>query len=130
MGDLKGASAILDSREVDRKAQSFWRLKGEILEAANDLPGALKAYTKARSMSPSNYSVTVAIARILARQGRHKEALKLADEAIGKDSREWEPHKIKADAFHALGREEDVERELKDARARLFAIGLRPDDAW
>ena len=129
-GDVDGALVILDVSDIDREGHGFWKTKGEIYEAAGNLPAALRAHAKARSIVPSDYSVSVALARILVRQGMHKKALKLADEAIGLDPREWEPHKIKADAYHALGQAEDVERELEDARTRLFAAGLRPDDAW
>ena len=68
------------------------------------------------------------MSRIQLRLKEFKNAIKTADIAIGIDRKDWEPHKIKADAYTSLGEKEKAKTEIIQATSLLSLVGLRPED--
>jgi len=128
-GDLDGAAKFLGYLPGDASREpATVKFEAELLESRGDLAGAESAYSKRVSMSPSDIHAVVSLARVQLRMGRYDAAIQNADLAIGIDRREWEPHKIKADAYSALGELEDSRSELARARAKLALMGMKLED--
>lgn len=120
-GDVDGALALLSSAEPEPDSL---RLAGELKEASGDMRGASQAYARAMELRPSDGQCALSLARVRARLGDHRGALRSADVAIGIDLLDWEPHKVKADAFRALGFPDKADEELARAKDLLASSGL------
>jgi tetratricopeptide (TPR) repeat protein len=127
-GDGEGAKILL---AWEREASSdgvLHRLMGELLESRGDYAGAEKIYRRRAMKHPSDFSAAVALARIQIRLKDYHRAIRSADLAIGIDDRDWEPHRIKADAYSALGDGERSRTEAAQASVRLALVGMKPED--
>jgi Flp pilus assembly protein TadD len=78
--------------------------------------------------NPGSQPAVVALARIHLKLKDFKNAIKTADMAIGIDRKDWEPHKIKADAYASLGEKEKARSETAQATSLLDLVGLKPED--
>lgn len=125
-GDVYNAVMLVRSEHAD-PSQAIERFEGETREADGDLEGAARAYKDALSLKPNDASVATALARISLKTKDLKSALKAADIAIGIDAREWEPFKIKSDAYAAMGDKDKAEAELARSRSRLAKAGLKQE---
>lgn len=67
------------------------------------------------------------LARVRLRAGDAKGAIEAADIAIGIDDRDWEPYRIKSEAFKVLGEEGKSLAEVAKARRRLLISGFEPE---
>jgi len=90
--------------------------------------GAAKVYGTRFEANPGNQPAVVALARTLLKLKDFKNALRIADVAIGVDSKDWEPHKIKADAYLSLGESEKAQSEIAQAASLLNLVGLKPEE--
>lgn len=128
LSDPAGALALMSSGGPGRSGR-FARLEGELREAAGEFRKAAVAYRKAVDETPSDALSATGLARMHLRLGDNKAALNAADVTIGIDPHEWEPYRIKSDAYAALGDKERSMQELWRARERLFMSGVTTDDA-
>ena len=127
-GDMEGAIRLLTSAGIETRETSAVRLEGELWEAKGDIANAALAYEREISKSPGDVSLMTALARVQEKMGRHRAAIHSADSANGSDSREWEPHKVKADAYASLGESDKARSELAHVQALLALAGLRLED--
>ncbi len=127
-GDEEGAVALLASGGPGASIAAAKRLEAELLESRGDLAGAGRLYRERLSADPSDFSAAVSVARIELRLMHYRAAIRDADAAIGVDESEWEPHKIKSDAYIALGEQEKGKAEAAQAAARLAVAGMSPAD--
>jgi tetratricopeptide (TPR) repeat protein len=127
-GDTEGAIRLLSSQGIESRDSAAAKLEGELREAKGDLANAALSYEREISKSPGDVALMTALSRVQQKMGQHRLAIQTADAAIGIDDREWEPHKVKADAFAALGEMERHRSELAQVSARLALAGLRLED--
>ncbi|OGS42092.1 MAG: hypothetical protein A3K67_01790 [Euryarchaeota archaeon RBG_16_62_10] len=126
-GDMDAADVLLRSAGRGHRADAS-KLRGDLAEARGDHAGASAAYKRALEEAPSDACVAVALARAQLRSGDPRAALRTADVALGIDARDWEPHKIRADALRALGLHDKADSELWKAKELLSASGLGHDE--
>ena len=67
------------------------------------------------------------MARVHLKRRDLRSALKAADIAIGIDAREWEPYKVKSEAYAAMGDKDKAEAELAKSNSRLAKAGLNQE---
>ena len=127
-GDKDGALALLSSNKAGSPDDGLSRLEGELREARGDLLGAARVYDLRSKNDPSDFSAAVSAARIRLRLNDFRAAIRGADVAIGIDERDWEPHRIKAEAYSALGEKDKSLSEAAQVVARLAQVGMRPED--
>lgn len=125
-GDVDNAIKFVESAHAD-PSQAVERFDGETREAKGDLEGAARAYKDALSIRPNDASVATALARVHLKRRDLRSALKAADIAIGIDAREWEPYKVKAEAYAAMGDRGKAEAELAKSTSRLAKAGLKQE---
>jgi Flp pilus assembly protein TadD len=116
------------AREEGLRA-SIERFEAEVLEARGNLRQAVKAYARALEITPSDRSAALGLARVRLRSKEAKEALHAADLALGIDPKDWEPHRIKADAYELLGEHEKAAREVEHAKELLILSGFGQEDS-
>lgn len=100
------------------------RLEGEILEAKGSLKSAAVSFSKALDLDPSDRATAMGLARVRLLAGDAKGAIEAADLAIGIDDKDWEPYRIKGEAFKAMGEEEKSNAEVAKARKLLLVSGF------
>ncbi|MFY9605241.1 MAG: tetratricopeptide repeat protein [Thermoplasmata archaeon] len=127
-GKLDQALEIAASLEEGGFDYHSSRFEGEIREAKGDLDGAEMAYEHALAHVPSDLAAATALARVQLKLNKPESAIASADLAVGIDSRDWVPHKIKSDALKSIGEDAKAAQELAEARARLFSSGVRSDE--
>lgn len=127
-GDDEGAMVLLSSASGERSTRLLGRLDGELRESKGDIQGAAKAYQRHLKETPSDFSAAVSLSRIRLRMKDYKAAIRNADIAIGIDGRDWEPHRIKAEAYSALGDQERSRSEAAQVAARLAQVGMKSED--
>jgi thioredoxin-like negative regulator of GroEL len=126
-GDLEGALALLRAHGPSLQAEKRDMFEGEVAESTGNLGLAEESYERALSLTPSDLSAALSLAKVRIKMGKHEEAASAADVAIGIDGREWEPYKTKADALSLLGKADDAARLNAKARRLLAATGLDYD---
>ena len=126
--DAEGAAEALSSDE-DGGANAHI-LKAELSEGLGNFEKAAKDYAAALDHSPSNALAATALAWTQLRLKKFKAAIDSADLAIGIDPVNWEPHKIKSEAYAALKEPERAAEARKRAASLLAASGLRLEDVW
>jgi tetratricopeptide (TPR) repeat protein len=127
-GDGNGAKTLLSWESEPSTEGVLHRLMGELLESRGDFAGAERVYRRRAMNHPSDFSAAVALSRIHLRLKDYRRAIRSADMAIGIDDRDWEPHKIKAEAYAALGDGAKLRTETAQVSARLALVGMRPED--
>ncbi len=123
-GDIENAVKIVDNSQ-SASSQTIERFDGDVREAKGDLEGAAKAYKDALSLRPNDPSVATALARVHMKRRDFKSALRAADIAIGIDDREWEPYKVKSEAYAAMGDNDKAKAELAKSTSRLEKVGMK-----
>jgi tetratricopeptide (TPR) repeat protein len=126
--DSEGAIGLLSSNRSEGSNGGFDLLEGELRESKGDLFGAARVYKKRLETNPGNQSAAVALARTQLKLKEFRGAIRTADIAIGIDSKDWEPHKIKADAYSCLGEKERARAEVAQVTSLLETVGLKPED--
>jgi len=126
--DCAGAARTLQS-EKNASVQSQL-LRAEVSEEKGDLQRAARDYEAALDRSPSNVLAAIALARTRLRLGKYKAAIESSNLAMGIDPVNWEPHKIKSDAYAALKDNHKALEERRRAAELLAAAGLKPEDVW
>ncbi len=129
-GDMASVSKMLGSNHQLDRDHLAGRIQGEALEAKGDLKGAEDVYSRTMRANPSDSALALAIARVRLKAKRYKEAIAAADIALGIDPRDWEPHRLKVEAYQGLGQKEKAEEELSRAKSKLARIGLRLEDSF
>lgn len=129
LGDPKATSklALMAGEAVSRA--SIERFEAEVLEAKGNLRQAMNAYARALEIAPSDRLAALGLARIRLRSRDAKGALHAADLALGIDPKDWEPHKIKGDAYDLLGDHEKATREVECAKKLLVLSGFGQEDS-
>jgi tetratricopeptide (TPR) repeat protein len=127
-GDTAGALQLIDSYKGKASEAELLVIGARGRELEGNPEKALECYSKALSRDPSNYSAAIGLARLLLSSRRTEECIAAADIAIGIDAREWEPHKLKAEAYVILGAESAAKFEMAQARNLLAKAGLKADD--
>jgi len=127
-GDSEGAIHLLSSNRQRTRNGNNELLEGELRESRGDLFGAAGVYRNRLEANPGSQPAVVALARIHLKLKDFKNAIKTADMAIGIDRKDWEPHKIKADAYVSLGENEKARSEAAQATSLLDLVGLKPED--
>jgi tetratricopeptide (TPR) repeat protein len=122
-GDVNSAVKLAESASV-APSHSVERFDGEAREAKDDLEGAVAAYKIALSLAPNDAIVATALARVHLKRRDVVSALKAADIAIGIDPREWEPYRVKSEAYSAMGDKVRAEAEMSKSASRLAKVGL------
>lgn len=87
---LQQATALLDDIKGDKeKPILFWRLKGQLLIANNDVTGASEHYRQWLELYPQNENAISGMVLIMDAQGRYEDALVFVEKALSKrpDSR-------------------------------------------
>jgi tetratricopeptide (TPR) repeat protein len=125
-GDFYNAVMLVGSAHED-PAEAVERFYGETREAMGDLEEAARAYKDSLSLRPNDASVATALARVHLKRRDFKSALKAADIAIGIDAREWEPYKVKSEAYAAMGDRDKAEVELAKSISRLAKAGMKQE---
>ncbi len=128
LNDAQGAAEALRSSKPDGTGARI--LKGEVSEERGDLEKAAEDYADALNHSPSNALAATALAWTQLRLKKFKAAIDSADLAIGVDPGNWEPHKVKSEAYAALGESVKAAEERKRAAELLSSTGLRQEDVW
>jgi len=123
-GDTEGAIKLASSVHLDGPRYSIERFRGELLESKGDFKGAADAYDRSLKSGASDIGTAIALARTRLKSGEARLAIRAADLSIGIDFREWEPYKIKSDAYTALGESEKARRELARAKTMLARAGV------
>ena len=126
--DADGAAEALQSGKADDASTHL--LKAELSEGLGDYARAARDYAMALDHSPSNALAATALAWTHLRLKRYRAAIEAADLAIGIDPVNWEPHKIKSEAFAALKDPERATEERAKATSLLSAAGLKSEDVW
>jgi tetratricopeptide (TPR) repeat protein len=127
-GDEDGAVALLSSGGHVTSSAAAKRFEAELLESRGDLAEAGRLYKERLRANPSDFSAAVSVARVELRLKHFKTAIRSADVAIGIDESDWEPHKVKSEAYIALGEQEKGRAEAAQAAARLAVAGMSPVD--
>ena len=127
-GDESGALALLACVKQSPSARRARDIEGELRESEGDLHAAANLYSRRLSEHPSDFLAAVSLCRVRLKMKDFRAALREADVAIGIDEHDWEPHKIKAEAYAALGDVVRSRAEAWAASARLAVAGLRPED--
>ena len=126
--DSEGAIRLLSSNRKGSANGNNELLEGELRESRGDLFGAAGVYKKRLEANPGSQPAVVALARILLKLKDFRNAIRTADMAIGIDRKDWEPHRIKADAYASLGESEKAKSEAAQATSLLELVGLKPED--
>ena len=127
LGDHKAVLKLSGMVKDPSVLEKDLRFDAEVFEARGSLLHAASAYERALDASPSDHLAALGLARVRLRAKRPKEAIEAAGVAQGSDPRDWEPHRIKADAFELLGEKEKAAKEVKRARLLLAGSGLESD---
>lgn len=90
-------------------------LLGRIHLAEGDPAKAEEALRQARAIQPRQLPILGALAGVLARRGRHEEAIAVAEEALGVESGYVPAHLAKARGLRALGRREEAKVVVEEA---------------
>ena len=122
-GDVDSAIKLVESAHP-AASQAVERFEGEAREAKGDLEGAARAYIRALTLRPDDVLVATALARVHLKRRDFQSALKAADVAIGIDPRDWEPYKVKSEAYAASGDKHKAEAELAKSASRLAEVDL------
>ena len=126
--DIKGATEALVSENADGPERRL--LRGEVAEVRGDFANAANDYAKVLNHSPSNALAATALAKTKLGLKKYKAAIESSDVAIGIDPGNWEPHKIKAEAYAALGDADRAREERNEATRLLASSGLKTEDVW
>jgi tetratricopeptide (TPR) repeat protein len=129
LGDSKAISGLTRMAREDGLKAPIERFEAEILEAQGNLRQAGLAYARALDVAPSDRLAALGLARVRLRSKEAKGALHAADIALGIDSKDWEPHRIKADAYEILGEHEKAAREVEHAKELLVLSGFGQEDS-
>jgi len=127
-GDSEGAIRLLASNRNGRVNGDHDLLEGELRESRGDLFGAAAVYKKRLEANPGSQPAVVALARIQLTMRDFRSAIRTADIAVGIDRKDWEPHKIKSEAYASLGEKERARSEAAQATSLLQLVGLRSED--
>lgn len=127
-GDSEGAIHLLSSNRNDGVKGNHDLLEGELRESRGDLFGAAAVYKRRLEADPGSQPAVVALARVQLRLKDFKDAIKTADVAIGIDRKDWEPHRIKADAYASIGDNDKARAEIAQTASLLELVGLKPED--
>ena len=127
-GDSEGAIHLLASNRIEHKNSNHELLEGELRESRGDLFGAAAIYKKRLEANPGSQPAVVALARIQLTMRDFKSAIRTADVAVGIDRKDWEPHKIKSEAYASIGEKERARSEAAHATSLLRVVGLKPED--
>jgi tetratricopeptide (TPR) repeat protein len=126
-GDIDKAVELIGSTH-EALSQAMEQFDGETREAKGDFEGAARAYKDALSLKPNDASVATALARVHLKRKDLRSALNAADVAIGIDPREWEPYRVKSEAYAAMGDKEKADEELAKSNSRLANAGMRHEE--
>ncbi len=126
-GPLRVSGELLEP-PLGKDAARAFVAEAEGHESRRDLEGASRAYSRALETDPSNMSAAVGLSRMRLAMGRTKSALAAANQAIGIDRHDWEPHTIKAAAYSALGNSVAAGAELEEARALARSARVPVDE--
>ena len=127
LGDPKAATKLAQLAHDDGLKDSIHRFEGEVHEAKGNLKQAISYYAKALRKTPSDRLAALGLARVKLRAREARGALEAADAALGIDPKDWEPHRIKADAFEILGEHDKAAKELNHAKGLLILSGFGQD---
>ncbi len=126
LGDHKAVVQMTDTLKDPSILERDLRFDAEVFEARGSLLHAAGAYQRALEESPSDHLAALGLARVRLKAKQPKKAIEAAEIAQGTDPRDWEPHRIKADAFELLGDKEKAAKEVERARELLASSGLGP----
>ena len=127
-GEIERARILLSWEKGPSSNEISMSFMGELLESKGDLLGAARVYRKRLKQDPADFLAALSLSRVMLRMKDFHRAIRTADMAIGIDDRDWEPHKIKADAYAALGDGEKSRAEAAQASARLALVNMKPED--
>ncbi|OGS56335.1 MAG: hypothetical protein A3K60_08305 [Euryarchaeota archaeon RBG_19FT_COMBO_56_21] len=127
-GETDSALMLLNTSDGRSSDADLLVINAGAHEAGGDFSKAADLYSSALGMDPSNYAAAMGLARLMIRSKKADECISAADIAIGIDSREWEPHKLKAEAYELLNAPGMARFELAQAHSLLAGTGLRPED--
>ncbi len=126
LGDGRAVLRLSSIAKDSSVAEEDLRFNAEVFEARGILPQAARAYERVLESFPSDHLAALGLARVRLKSKQAKKALQAAEIAQGTDPRDWEPHRIKADAFELLGEMEKAAKEVERARELLKDSGFEP----
>jgi tetratricopeptide (TPR) repeat protein len=124
LGGQVDPSKLARIAREDGTRATLERFEAEVHEARGNLRQAVSAYGRALELSPSDRLAALGLARVRLRSKDAKKAISAADLALGIDPKDWEAHRIKADAYEILGDHEKAAREVGHAKDLLVRIGF------
>ncbi|OGS43393.1 MAG: hypothetical protein A3K76_05440 [Euryarchaeota archaeon RBG_13_57_23] len=127
-GETESALMLFDSLNGHPSEADFLVINAGAHETRGDVAKATDLYSAALDLNPSNYSAAVGLARLLLRAKKADECISAADVAVGIDPLEWEPHKLKADAYELLNAPGMAKFERDQAHTLLAESGLKAED--
>lgn len=105
--------------QADRQSPESWKLRGDCLVAAGDLPAALAAYHRALALRPDFPAAQLQIAEIYRQQQRYDRLLATVDrlqDTIGDEAEcPCQAHVLRGVALQHLHRQGDARRCFEDA---------------
>ncbi len=127
-GEMDSATRLLESFDGRRSEADLLVMEADANATSGNEAKAADLLARAVELDPSNYPAAVGLARLKLRLKRAKECISAADIATGIDAREWEPHKLKAEAYKLLNSPAMAEFELTQAKDLLVRDGLKPEE--
>lgn len=129
LGDPTASSRLARMAREDGMRVSIERFEAEVEEARGNLRQAQRAYESALKAAPSDRIAALGLARVRLRSKDAKSAIRAADLALGVDATDWEPHRIKADAYELLGEHDKAAKEVEHAKRILVLSGFGQQDS-
>jgi Flp pilus assembly protein TadD len=120
------AAAATDFRaatQANPKSATAWLELAEELQLSGDLDGAIAALRDASRAAPEEYDPPARLGTLLARQGKHAEAVEAFRTAVGRNPRAAETQEALALSYQALGRRDDALAAIKEAIRQYLLAG-------
>lgn len=114
-GRIAAAQAVVSGLPLDCANCASARM--DVSALAGDYPAALYWYRQALQWGGDTPFPATDLGTILQRQGRYREALELADEALKYGPKYPDAHKLRGDSLRKLGRLDDSVAEYRKAAA-------------
>ena len=127
-GETDNALSLLGSLNGRLSEVALLVLHAATLEAKGDTEKAADLYSDALEIEPSRYAAAIGMANTCLKLRRLQESIAAADVAIGIDPDEWEPHRVKADAYNALNDKGKAEFEMAQVHSLLKVAGLKAEE--
>ena len=121
--NLPEAEAYADhARDLAPSSAEAWYNSGIVSAAANDLEGAMAAYTRALELAEGHVRARMARARLYLALGQYESAVADAEWVAEAHEFDPEPPFLASQALVRMGRDQDAQDALKDAGRKLAQL--------